>query len=237
MPKYIRIFEEFIFEEVTAHAASIQQFLKDNGFSDLAVDSSFGPLTATAAAQYLAQYNKSWEGITTVDGLRTKMIEFDWDPGEEAGFGPKMANELAALLNKIKPEVDKIKANKGQKEAVVTLMNGNKYYGILFEQLIASGITLKLSEAKHVNHPFLYWGPWTIYGDAPRKKLGYDVGYFKKTQGLEINWTFKWSDPTGKIDNGYAGRSLDTQYVKNEPTEQVKKFIDLMKKPEPLTTL
>lgn len=95
-------------EALEANAGKIQQFLKDNQDSTLVVDYNFGPKSATAAGKYVAKgYNDAnYETVTTVQKLWELMKADNLDVGTTPGFGPKMAKELARILEKSKEKID-----------------------------------------------------------------------------------------------------------------------------------
>jgi|688.fasta_scaffold157824_7 hypothetical protein len=81
---------------VQPNAGDIQKFLKELG-SNINVDFAFGPGTATAVGTYLYGGDK---GINTVQSLHAKLVETGKLPqGDVPGFGPKMAQAVADLLN------------------------------------------------------------------------------------------------------------------------------------------
>jgi hypothetical protein len=92
---------------VTANAGDIQTFLKGMGHN-IAVDYNFGNATATALGTLMFGAAAK---INTVQLLWEKMKAAKYDVGTTPGFGVKMAQAVAAYLNRIVPTLVKNKCS------------------------------------------------------------------------------------------------------------------------------
>jgi hypothetical protein len=197
-------------EQVEPNAGSIQQFLKDNlPDPNLKVDFVFGNGTAAAAAKYIAKSwnTKGYDNITTVQQLWQVMKNYKNDVGETPGFGPKMATELARVLNQGKTKLDQAAAKPAAAPAAKPVVQSKPIvYGLLTVDLGKRTLTLnsKIDFERR--------------GGGSELRLGKGVTFTKKPNGTLVTsnqYAQLVSDLVGQVEEELKGVTI-TYYCKTE---------------------